>query len=225
MLVVPITAPKNSASGKPPPPAVTTYARRGGNRRRHEERQVGVQSGLDETPSAIDRSRWSVRHQDGPRFGRADGSATQWVPLAVEVSDDGTTYQHIGLRSEVVQRIGRYRPGGNGMRGIDSKPSSIISLMSSETLVPNHRRAPRTAARQPSIPQAGQPSSRRLNVFGSRAKQQEKLLRRASRARMAALSEGDVHSNPHVLWGSLDSLEVTFAMARKRRRVYGHPRD
>jgi hypothetical protein len=101
MLVIRIITPKNLALDKPAAassvalstlPAGVVDGSKGG--------PFGYHSQLEESPwLSIDLGRPFVITKV-KIFGRSDGPYDQSIPLALEVSDDGTTYQQIALRSE-----------------------------------------------------------------------------------------------------------------------------
>jgi hypothetical protein len=62
--------------------------------------KFGFHSDLDDSPwVSIDLGR-TFAISKVEVFGRGDGPFDQSVPLALEVSDDGTSYQQIALRGE-----------------------------------------------------------------------------------------------------------------------------
>ena len=101
MLVLRLIAPKNLALDKPAaassvalstlPAGVVDGSKNG---------SFGYHSQLEDSPwLSIDLGR-PIAISRIKTFGRGDGPYDQSIPLALEVSDDGTTYQQIALRSE-----------------------------------------------------------------------------------------------------------------------------
>jgi hypothetical protein len=101
MLLLRITAPKNIALGKPATASsymFSTIAAAAVDGAKNGT--FGFHSELEESPWwSVDLGRpFAVTKVQV--FGRGDGHNDQSVPLALEVSDDGTAYQQIALRNE-----------------------------------------------------------------------------------------------------------------------------
>ena len=101
IFVVRVTAPKNVALGKPTSASSLNLGTTGaGIVDGMTNGKFGYHSDLDETPwVSIDLGRPHAIKQIKV-LGRGDGVYDQAVPLSLEASDDGTTYQQIALRAE-----------------------------------------------------------------------------------------------------------------------------